>query len=53
MFGIVPSHRTLGDPFGQLTTDLAKGDRAAHSEPLADQLSVIMDSVYAWACAAA
>jgi hypothetical protein len=51
MFGIVPSPRTLGDPFGKLTADLAKGVRAAHSELLADQLSVIMMGVYA--CAAA
>jgi hypothetical protein len=53
MFGIVPSHRTLDDPFGQLSTDLANGDRAARSVPLADQLSVIIESVYACACAAA
>ena len=30
---------------------MAKGDRAAHSEPLADQLSVIMESDCACACA--
>jgi hypothetical protein len=51
MFGIVPSPRTLGDPFGKLTADLAKGVRAAHSELLADQLSVIMMGVYACAVA--
>jgi len=53
MFGIVPSHRTLGDPFGKLTADLVKGGRAAHSELSPDQLSVIMESVYACVCAAA
>ena len=51
MFGIVPSSRTLGDPLGKLTADLAKGVRAAHSELLADQLSVIMMGVYACAVA--
>jgi len=51
MFGIVPAPRTLGDPSGKLTADLAKGGRAAHSELLADQLSVIMMGVYASAVA--
>jgi len=33
----------------QLTADLTSGGRAAHPEPLADQLSVIMAGTYAWA----
>jgi len=53
MFGIVPSHRTLGDPFGKLTADLAKGGRTANCELLADQLSVIMKGADACACACA
>jgi AcrR family transcriptional regulator len=49
-----PAHRAavtvktwVRDRFGQLTADLARGGRGEHSELLADQLSVIMEGVYA------
>jgi AcrR family transcriptional regulator len=49
-----PAHRAavtvktwVRDRFGQLTADLARRGRADHSELLADQLSVIMEGVYA------
>jgi hypothetical protein len=49
-----PAHRAavtvkswVRDRFGQLTADLARGGRGDHSELLADQLSVIIEGVYA------